>query len=142
MNYCFYMTHRFKLSYYALVSCIHTLADNLSSKTSVIWKTSQHFLIPTLVFRGTVVSREMRGELARIGVRVQDVWRNKGSIAQRYLPSQVRRNQGPVIPIWVPLTKKLKAPHTACIYPHLINGQSYLFISQAYEVSLKSTKNK
>ncbi|KAL5106292.1 hypothetical protein TcWFU_006562 [Taenia crassiceps] len=86
------------------------------------------------VFRGTVISQEVRGELVRLGVRVHDVWRNKGSIAQRYLPSHVRRNQAPVIPVWVPLTNQLKSPHSTCVCPRFNTDQSYLFISQAYEI--------
>ncbi|CUT99307.1 netrin 1 [Echinococcus multilocularis] len=86
------------------------------------------------VFRGTVISQEIRGELVRLGVRVHDVWRNKGSIAQRYLPSHVRRNQAPVIPVWVPLTHQLKAPHSTCVCPRFNTDQAYLFISQAYEI--------
>ncbi|VDM30931.1 unnamed protein product [Hydatigera taeniaeformis] len=96
--------------------------------------------ITILVFRGTVISQEIRGELVRLGVRIHDVWRNKGSVAQRYLPSHVRRNQAPVIPVWVPLTNQLKSPHSTCVCPRFVNDQSYLFISQAYEASVSTDK--
>uniref|UniRef100_A0A5K3F9D3 Netrin-A n=1 Tax=Mesocestoides corti TaxID=53468 RepID=A0A5K3F9D3_MESCO len=89
------------------------------------------------VFRATVISQEARGELVRLVIRIHDVWRNKGSLAQRYLPAHVRRNQAPIIPLWVPLTKKpstSRESHAVCVCPRFKIDQSYLFISQVYEI--------
>ncbi len=91
-----------------------------------------------LVFRGTVVSQESRGDLTRLGVRIHDVWKNKGGLAQRHLPAHVRRNQSPTIAVWVPLTKQAgigRISSIGCTCPRFEVDQTYLFISQAYEVS-------
>ncbi|KAM3178527.1 hypothetical protein ACTXT7_002407 [Hymenolepis weldensis] len=86
------------------------------------------------VFRGTVVSQEVRGELVRLGVQVHDVWRNTGGVAQRYLPSHIRHNLAPMILVWVPFAKQQKIGSVMCVCPRFKLDQSYLFISQAYEI--------
>ncbi|VDO12635.1 unnamed protein product [Rodentolepis nana] len=62
------------------------------------------------------------------------MWRNNGGVAQRYLPSHVRHNQAPMIPVWVPFAKQQKIGNAMCVCPRFKLDQSYLFISQAYEI--------